>query len=183
MGQRTALILQHVNNYLTHDGGQRVETRVFYHNWGIGRVLPLQLVEILNSIVTASPYQDTFSKEAQPQGTDDITDQYDSDTLNLAGFDDPEAVGFIIKNASNNNGGLFVRVTESKEGTTTVEYAYMLGHENGGNYDRFCTFNEWKEKNGLPYIDRAFLEYYFHAVTYFGAIEKSGGERPKIFKN
>lgn len=184
MGQRVAIVFQHVNNYLKKEGDpEKVETRVFYHHWGIGRILPTLLVEILNGSMTGNPERDNFADDIRPNGCADITSQYGGKYFDLVGFDDPEAVGRIIKEADNNNGGLYVRVTENKEGKTIVEYAYMLGREEGGNYDRFCTFNEWKEKAGLPYTDRSFLEYYYHAITYFGAIEKASGERPKIFKS
>ena len=184
MAQRVAIVFQHVNNYLKKEWEpEKVETRVFYHPWGIGRVLPTLLVGILNGTITGHPERDNFADEITPNGCADITSQYGDKYFDLVGFDDPEAVGQIIKEADNNNGGLYIRVTESKEGETTVEYAYMLGREEGGNYDRFCTFNEWKDKAGLPYTDRSFLEYYHHAITYFGAVEKASGVRPKIFKS
>lgn len=182
MGQRVAIVLQHINKYPTKFGNpEQTETRVFYNSWGIGRILPSLFLSILNGMFAVTPRERKFAELIKPQGCADITGEFDPSIFELVGFDDPEAVGHIIEESCNNNGGLFVRITESKDCETTIEFAYMLGSDNDGNYDKFCTFNEWKEKNGKDYIDHGFIEYYYHAITYFGAIEKTS-DRPRILK-
>ena len=176
MGQRTAIVLQHVNQYPVKWGRKEEKTtRVFYHQWGIGRVLPSQLLSILNGTLSTSPTADYFSKYSCPTGCLDITTEYGRrKILDKVDFDSPEVVGEIISNADNNNGGIFIRVTETEERETIIEYAYMLGGETeGGNYKEFCTFEEWCNENyGKEYIDKKFLKIYKDTLKYFGAIEK-----------
>lgn len=179
MGQRTAIILQHVNKYAAKfDRNKKVSTRVFYNSWGIGRVLPSQLLVILNGTLSAGSYCEGFAKTMKPCGCRDITEDYEKeDRLKMNGLDfsNPEGVGDIINKADNNNGGIFIRITTGETGDTeSIEYAYMLGHENeGGKYKSFVTFEEWAKKNyGDEYIDEDFLNIYKSTIKYFGAVEK-----------
>lgn len=176
MGQRTAIILQHVNNYEAKYGKRSAkETRVFYHQWGIGRILPSQLISILNGTLSTSSYSSSFAMCIKPQGCLDITKEYDDlkGVLDSVSFDKPELVGEILKNASNNNGGLFVRVTTNEEGELeSIEYAYMLGHEEDGDYKHFCTEDEWMKKNGEKYITEDFKTIYDKTIAYFGAKQR-----------
>ena len=176
MGQRTAIVLQHINKYPVKWGRKEEKTtRVFYHQWGIGRVLPSQLLSILNGTLSTSPTADYFIKFIMPTGCMDITENYARQkALDKVDFDKPKVVGKIIAEASNNNGGIFVRITGTEDYKTIIEYAYMLGGENeGGNYKEFCTFEEWCNENyGKEYIDKKFLKIYKDTLKYFGAIEK-----------
>lgn len=172
MGQRTAIILQHVNNCKWAARNGKVNTRVFYHQWGIGRILPSQLVSILNGILSASSYDENLAQKLMPQGCLDITSEYEMDALNSLDFKKPQLVGDMIKNANNNNGGIFVRITTDEHGEIGgIEYAYMLGNEEGGKYKKFCTSKQWFEKVGGKYVDEDFLTYYNAIINYFGAKE------------
>lgn len=180
MGQRTAIILQHVNKYAAKWGNSKeVNTRVFYHQWGIGRVLPSQLLAILNGSLSASDTREDFAREIKPQGCIDITNDFTEEERNKMDsitFDTPEAAGDIIRQWDN-NGGLFVRIITSESGETLpVEYAYMLGAEEGGNYRRFCTGSEWMDKAGGRFADKDWRKIYDAVVNYHGAIERARGE-------
>ena len=98
MGQRTAIVLQHVNKYPVKWGRKEERTtRVFYHQWGIGRILPSQLLSILNGTLSTSPTEQRFAKFSKPTGCIDITDDYTNQKmLNMVDFDKPKVVGKII---------------------------------------------------------------------------------------
>ena len=167
MGQRTVIIVQH------HDKREnKKQTSVFYHQWGVGRILPSQLVSVLNGTLSASEWRPDYVKTLKPQGTLDITEEYKPTELEALDFGNAKAVGDIMKAADNNNGGLFVRVTTSMDEDTKIEYAYMLGSENGSTYKRFCTAEKWFEKNGGPYVDDNFKAYYNQVVNYFEAKDR-----------
>ena len=181
MGQRTAIILQHVNKYAAkYNKTNGVETRVFYHQWGIGRILPSHLLSILNGTLSASSYRESFAEDIKPQGCLDITGEYGKEerkVMDSITFDTPEKAGDIISKADNNNGGIFVRITTDEGGKMLpVEYAYMLGYEEGGEYDRFCTAGEWMDKAGFKYTDKKFRRLYDATLKYHGAIERANGE-------
>ena len=169
MGQRTCLIVQ------KHDKeSDKRQTRVFYCGWGIGRILPSQLIAILNGTLSTRPYSEDFIKSLKPQGTQDIAEHYTEEQLSDADFDKPILVGNIIEDADNNNGGLFVKITATGkmgEDIELIEYAYMLGHEEGGDYKQFCTAEDWFEKVGGEYIDDDFRAIYDATLRYFEAKE------------
>lgn len=171
MGQRTAIILQHVR---IENGNRDINTSVFYCQWGTGRIMPTQLLSICNGTILVSAYSEDFAKEVKPSNCIDITEEYTED-LNGLDFDKPEEVGRIIEggNKWNNNGGIFIRIT--REGcftTAKIEYAYMLGYEENGDYKRFCTDAEWMAKAGPEDRDSEFMDYYKRALKYFNAEEK-----------
>lgn len=167
MGQRTAIVLQHVNKW-----NETINTRVFYHQLGIGRILPAQFMSILHGTLSADAFGEHFVKNLLPQGCDDITSEYEQKDLNSASFESPEIVGKIIEDANNNNGGIFIRTTFGKECCIeSIEYAYMLGYEEGGDYKSFCTQEEWMEKNCSTCIDDEFKEMYYKTLAYYGAQE------------
>lgn len=171
MGQRTAIVLQHINKYPCKWGRQEErKTRIFYHQWGIGRVLPSQLLSILYGTLSTSPATSYFARYSVPTGCRDITDEYDGqEILNEVDFNNPKAVGEIIKRADNNNGGLFVRITETEDNKTVIEYAYMSAKD----YTTYCTFEQWCADNyGKEYIDKAFLKIYTSTLEYFNAKEQ-----------
>ncbi len=181
MGQRTAIILQHVNNWRFADKNEQKQTRVFYHQWGIGRILPSHLMAIVNGLLSVSYTDSDTVKKLQPQGTLDITDDcYDPVEQALfdeLDFDHPEYVGEIIQQADNNNGGAFVRITTDKDGNNLIEFAFMLGSEEGGDYKHFCTLWEWMDKvdPNKRCCDQVFRDLLFNTLTYHKAFDRSKG--------
>lgn len=182
MGQRTAIIVQHVNNYKYADKNERKQTRVFYHNWGIGRILPSHLMAIANGILSVSTYRMDVVEKLKPQGTVDITEQYDPVEQALfdeLDFDHPEYVGDILKLADNNNGGVFVRITTNEEGDNDlIEFAFMLGHEEDGDYKTFCTSIEWMNKVDPEkrHCNQDFIDLFLRTLLYHKAVDRSKGE-------
>ena len=185
MGQRTAIIVQHVNNH-NHPFAEieeRLQTRVFYHGWGIGRILPSHLVAVVNAIRSVGlPQQHDGVKQLKPQGTIDITDNYDPVTqalLDELDFDHPEYVGDILKGADNNNGGAFVRITTNEQGDTNkIEFAFMLGEEEEGDYKHFCTLWEWMDKVDPKkrHCDQDFRNMLYEFLLYHKCKDRSKGE-------
>ena len=180
MGQITAIIVQRKAENI-----EKNETRVFYCQWGIGKIMPSQLLSIFNGSLTVSWCAKDVVEKLKPQGTSDITEDVvcanQEDMLNRLDFNHPELFGEIIKNQSNDNGGIFIRFTTG--GTydieiSSVEYAYMLGKEENGDYKHFCTGEEWMEKVDPEhrYIDRKFKEMYKHTLAYYEAKDRSTGE-------
>lgn len=170
MGQRTVIIVQHDDKK-----ENKRQTRAFYHQWGIGRILPSQLVSVLNGTLSTSEWRPDYLQKLQPQGTMDITENYETEELNALDFDNPQAVGEAIKAADNNNGGLFVRITTSGQighAFDSIEYAYMCGGDTGDKYKGFCSTEEWFKKNGYEYIDDDFKAYYNQVVAYFEAKDR-----------
>ena len=149
MGQRTAIILQHVNYFKYANNDERKQTRVFYHGWGIGRILPSQLMAIANGMLSISTSNSDAIDELKPQGTQDITNNYDPVEQALfdeLDFNHPEYVGDILKRADNNNGGIFVRITTDVEGKDLLEYAFMLGYEEEATTSTFAPVGSgWKK--------------------------------------
>ena len=175
MGQRTAIILQHVNKYAAkYYKTQETNTRVFYHGWGIGRVLPSQLISILNGTLSESTRNHDFADSIKPQGCQDVTASLDKFNLNALSFDTPKAIGEVLCECGNNNGGIFVRITNDENGQSkAIEFAYMLGYEEGGDYMSFCSSGEWMEKTGCGCIDDEFRKIYDSTIQYFKAVERS----------
>lgn len=172
MGQRTAIIIQHVNKE-----AETTETRVFYNQWGIGRIMPSNLMAILNATIGCQCHnRENWLGELLPQGCIDITEEYDNEdreNFDSLDFSNPENVGEIVKSASNNNGAIFVRITtetQIKKYAKEIEYAYMLGREEGGDYKKFCTEKEWMSHFNR-YIDKDFIKLYKETIKYFGAKE------------
>lgn len=183
MGQRTAIIVQHVNNWRYADKNEQKQTRVFYHGWGIGRILPSHLVAVVNGIRSVSMTQSDAVKQLKPAGTHDITDEsYDPVEQALfdeLDFDHPEYVGDILKGADNNNGGVFVRITTNEQGDTNkIEFAFMLGDEEGGGYKTFCTMWEWMDKvdPDKRCCDQSFRDMIYNFLTYHKCEERTIGE-------
>lgn len=166
MGQRTTIIVQHVDD----ENGEKT-TSVFYNQWGIGRIMPSNFMSILNATIGCMFYRK--GKELIPQGCTDITEEYDNkirNTINSLDFSRPGKVGLIVELAGNNNGAIFVRITAKGSHVKSIEYAYMLGREEGGDYKKFCTEKEWMNKF-KNYIDDDFLKLYDDTTRYFGAKE------------
>lgn len=179
MGQRTAIIVQHMNKSNKKYGKDIMETRVFYSQWGIGRILPSQLVSILNGLVSVDVRWSSL-KNLKPQGCLDITDEYDKSDMALfceLNFDNPEDIGNVLELADNNNGGIFLRIVTDEEGKReSLEYAYMLGYEEGGDYKHFCSEETWFKKVGKGYIDDDFRNIYNSVIKYHNAVQRYRGE-------
>lgn len=180
MGQRTAIILQVRNKYMAkYDKNKEFSTRVFHCGWGIGRIMPSQLISILNGLLSITIDSADMAKWLKPQGCADFTDYFSEQmgVLNSINFDNPTLFGEILQSADNNNGGLFVRITvDENVCIEAIEYAYMLGYEEDGDYKNFCTSDEWFAKAGGEYLDNDFLEIYEKTLRYHNAVERKDGE-------
>lgn len=173
MGQRTNIILQ--VRYRDQKWNESfTETRIFHCQWGIGRILPKNVMSILHNMQSADIYRKGAAARLCPSGLWDATDEWEmkQDDLNALSFDNPKAVGAVMYTA-NNNGGIFLRLTETVdkekiERTTTVEYAFMLGYEEGGDYKKFVTKEKFLEKQGR-YIDDDFLKMLNMTFDYYEA--------------
>lgn len=170
MGQRTAIILQHKDNK-----EKKTNTKVFYCRWGIGRILPSQLLSILYATITEEICSD-YARKLCPSGAHDATGCFKQNELNELDFNDPSAIGDVLKDTSNNNGGIFIRLTTSFTHIDNFEYAYMLGCEEGGDYKEFCSESDWIKKTGRPYINKEFKTIYSKTLKYFGAKEYTKNE-------
>ena len=167
MGQRTAIILQHRN---IED--KTTNTKAFYCQWGIGRIMPSQLISILNGTLSVRCSRPDFIEALRPQGTRLCEQPINKgDLWNNLDFEEPQEIGNVIQSLDNNNGGIFLRITTDKYDIQKIEYAYMLGYAEGGKYKKFCTEEAWLEKAGEHYIDADFKAYYNAIIKYFGAKE------------
>ena len=175
MGQRTCIIVQKHEKTNT---GTNIETRVFYELWGTGRIMPSGLMGILLGTLGRYVAKSGFLQELRPCDTDDITDCYEMDELNALDFNAPEVIGEVIRNdGDNNNGGIFIRFTIGDYEMKSIEYAYMLGREEKGDYKSFCSEKEWMDKAGGPVVDHDFKTLYRQTISYCGAKE---WQSPKV---
>lgn len=174
MGQRTATILK-IDYECQNE--KKSSTAVFYHSWGIGRVLFAQLQTMLLGMIGAEPDLESSrtANDYKPVGTSDITKDYNPTELDGLDFAHPEKIGEVIQNADNNNGGLFLHVRyivdENYNETFVPTFAFMLGDEDGGDYKHFCTLEEFAEKVGERYVNEDFLRSVYATLDYFGAID------------
>lgn len=168
MGQRTAMVVQHHNEQTN-----TTNTRVFYCQWGNGRIMPSQFASLLNGTLSTSPYDKDYLERLKPQGVCDITQEFSDviGVLNSLTFDMVESFGQILKHADNNNGGIFVRITTDNYYVKDITYAYMLGYEEGGDYREFCKEATWLRKAGGKFVDKGFKAYYKAITKYFCARE------------
>lgn len=172
MGQRTNIILQVRFNDKAWNKTTN-ETRVFYCQWGIGRILPKNVMSILHNVQSADILVEGAAKRLCPSGLSDTTDEWElkQDDLNALGFDNPKAVGEVMQ-MGNNNGGIFLRISQELDEEfhrhTTVEYAFMLGYEEGGKYKKFCTKEQFLKKQD-QYIDDNFLKMLNITLDYYEA--------------
>ena len=167
MGQRTAIVLK----YKSKNGENH--TRVFYHQWGIGRITPCHIMSIMYATMSANSYSKDFPSCLKPAGMYDNTECFEGEEKELlekASFETPEIVGNIIKNIDNNNGGAYLEITEGSEiGELHFRYAFMLGYEEGGDYKSFVTAKEWMKKTGETFVDEDFLKLFDDTMNYFDA--------------
>lgn len=173
MGQRTTIILQHIIRKEGELSSDAVDTRVFYEQWGIGRITPTELMTIVQSTITGRPGRYGYAELSKPVGMYDNTPDYDTTRLNSLDFTRPEDVGRVMLEEGNNNGGVFVRIVNDRYGhVESIEYAYMKGSEEGGDYTQWCTEDEWM-KAFDRYCDFNFYKMYRQVMGYFGAKEYS----------
>ena len=173
MGQRTNIILQvRYRDERWKEGF--VETRIFHCQWGIGRILPKNVMSILHNMQSADLYRKGAAARLCPGGLWDATDEWEmkQDELNALTFEEPAKVGKVME-AANNNGGIFLRLTETEdkerlEHTTTVEYAFMLGYEEDGDYKSFVSKDEFLEHQA-SYIDADFRQMLDMTLDYYEA--------------
>lgn len=148
-------------------------TRVFYCQWGIGRIMPSQFASLLNGTLSTSPYNDDYLERLKPQGVCDITQKFSEviGALNSLTFENAESFGQVLKYVDNNNGGIFVQITTDNYKVKGITYAYMLEYEEGGDYREFCKEATWFRKAGGRFIDKGFKAYYKAITKYFCARE------------
>lgn len=140
MGQRTAIIVQ-----LVSEQQKRHETRVYHDSWGYGRITPANAMGVMLGTIGLSISCSDFLDCLVPMGVTDVTGQFAEQmgVLNSISFERPELAGEIMQAAGNNNGGVLIRITEVEHWRKKIEYAFMLGYEEGGDYKRWCSFGEW----------------------------------------
>ena len=183
MGQRTAIVLKvdYKNEYTT--GEKQTSTAVFYHQWGIGRILLSQVAMILNGIVSTHMDWKDAAHRLKPAGTDDVFDEEsekEKKMLSAVSFDDPESVGKVLRYNDNNNGGCFIHIeyiyTKKHEEQIDVKYAFMLGREEDGDYKSFCSKQTFVEKVGMGYVDEKFLKILDSTLEYWEAKDMGAKE-------
>jgi len=168
MGQRTTIIVQ-----LKSEHQKRVETRVYHDQWGYGRIAPAKAMGVMLGTVGLSIGCSDFMDCVVPMGVSDVTKEFAEQmgVLNSIGFDRPELAGEIMQAAGNNNGGVLIRISEVEHWQKHIEYAFMLGHEEGGDYRRWCSFEQWCM--AFPECCEASFRPVWYAVTgYLGAEDK-----------
>lgn len=166
MGQRTCIIVQ---KHETTEQGTKITTKAFHEQWGLGRITPREMMTIILSTAGHSAANDDFLDVTMPGTATDGTGFFEKERLNSLDFSNPAAIGEIMQELGNNNGGIFVRFTTDRFDVERIEYAYMLGYEEDGDYKSFCSEDEWMGK--FRYVDERFKELYRHTLDYFGAKE------------
>ncbi len=170
MGQRTAIIVQKHDK--TRKNKTEISTRVFHDQWGIGRIMPSELMGILLGMIGRDVSRPGFIEELKPCGARDVTECYEMEELNMLDFSTPDIIGEVISDDGyNNNGGIFIRFTIEDYEMKSIEYAYMLGREEKGDYKSFCSEKEWMNNAGGPPVDNDFKALYRRVVCYCGAKE------------
>lgn len=167
MGQRTAIIVQ--KHEKTRNGETKISTRVFYEQWGIGRIMPMELMTILNLTIGNSVCSEYYLELLKPACMYDKTESFNDKKLNSLGFDTPADIGDVFSILHNNNGGIFVRFYIDEYDLKGIEYAYMLGSEEGDDYASLCTEEEWMQKAGGACLTDEFKALYRHTIDYFNA--------------
>lgn len=188
MGQRTQIILQRVNKQ-----GEK-STQVYFMQWGIGRMMFLHLISLAQADFFRKSWGESadFFKAMQLNHLEDtelldLNEHYGGEDLTKirelldnCDFDNPkEGAGVVFgKEFANNNGGVFVRATEYeneiKMSKTRLEYAFMLGYEEGGEYDRWCSADEYAASN--RHCDEQFMAGFHGLMNHFGAIDKGAAK-------
>lgn len=160
MGQRTAIIVK--NNDTRYD--RKPTVSVFYNSWGIGRACIANVMGVALGTFNIIHHAESM----HPANTYDVTADIDPVMLDKVGFDNPRAVGEVLKECDNNNGGCYVQIDIDKDGDRIVKYAFMLGMEEGGKYDKFCSFKKYADKVGC---DKDFLPVFSSVMCYMGAVD------------
>lgn len=167
MGQRTAIIVKYDNECFDD---HKVE--VYYNQWGIGRACLANVMGLLYGTFNSIGYK----MNLRPANTLDVTEDIKEEALKAVSFDEPKAVGEVMKWCSNNNGGCFIHINDTGsllKGTfrREIKYAFMLGYEEGGKYNKFCTLSQFVKKVGGKHTDKEFMQLFNATMQYFGAVD------------
>lgn len=174
MGQRTTIILKYEHKDAKYPHRSFTEVKVYYHQWGIGRGVPSQMMAILNNHICNRIYDKEGLKYLQPQGTLDETPDLLQDReyaawLEQVGFDKPEIIGQIMLACGNNNGGVYMHIVrtwdEERDESFDIKYAFMIGDDR----EHFCTKEKWIEEEGMGYVDKKFRKLFEDTLKYWGA--------------
>ena len=177
MGQRTAIVLIYERDVCSL-GLSFCTTRVFYNQWGIGRVMPASVMQILNGLACDLPGTARRVEGLCPTWSIDDTDNkcYSQNPIILerVGFDSPESFGTILRDfESNNNGGVLIHVKvkydENFKVDVSIRYAFMLGYEEGGDYKSFCSKETYLEEVGGRFVDEKFRKMFDATLAYWDA--------------
>ena len=176
MGQRTAIVLICEREDWRHDHSFYT-TRVFYNQWGIGRVTPASMMQILNGLVCSLPRSSKDVEDLCPTGSIDDTNlgcYWQNSIFGHVGFDSPEDFGTILRDyENNNNGGVLIHVKEKYDEKlntdVSIRYAFMLGYEEDGDYKSFCSKDTYLEKVGGRFVDEKFRNMFDATLAYWGA--------------
>lgn len=177
MGQRTTIILKYEHKDAKYPEQNFTAVKVYYHQWGIGRGVPTQIMAILNNHICNSIYDEGGLKYLQPQGTYDMTPELLKDKeceplLQQVGFDHPEIIGQVMGRCGNNNGGAYIHIVrrwdkKDRDETFNIKYAFMVGK----NRKHFCTKRKWLKEEGGEYVDEDFRKLFDDTLKYWGAKE------------
>ena len=178
MGQRTTTILKYefMDEHRPSDNFTAV--KVYYHQWGIGRGVPAQMMGILNNQICNSIWEEEGLKYLQPAGTDDETPDLLQQKeyavlLDEVGFERPDIIGKIMLACGNNNGGVYMhlvrKMNEKLDTTYDIKYAFLTGDsvEKG----KFVTKEEWLKVEGFEYVDKKFRQLFEDTMDYWGAVD------------
>lgn len=161
MAQRANIILN-----LENSNGNKV-TRIYYTAWGIGKVMPMAIMEFISNLSNASNVRATELKlnTFNSAFIEDISLAFDEDgKYDDINFDDcktPQGVKHLIEKYSDNNNGAIVLNVIEKKANYDYEYdfeiGFLIGHEdedyifndkeyNVGNpkaFEEWVTYEEW----------------------------------------
>ena len=166
MGQRTQMLIQTVNNK-----GEK-KNRLYHFQWGFGRTMFLQLMDLYLSDYFKDCFQKDYSVFDVTKLTKhayDITNEVDiPEDLDINNI---EQVKSIFEHCDNNNGGMVIQVTEDKVDYHGFHYliGLVLGYEGCWDYDkeieiekpfsRFVSWKEFFEKEGGEFCEnKGFLQ-------------------------
>ena len=155
MGQRTQMLIQTVNN----KGKQK--NRLYHFQWGFGRTMFLQLMDLYLSDYFKDCFQRDYSVFDVTKLTKhayDITDEVDiPEDLDIT---DIEQIKKVFKQCDNNNGGMVIQVNENVSSYSAFNYkvGLLLGREETYDYEndksieepfsRYVTYQEYFDKAG-----------------------------------
>ena len=157
MGQRTQMLIQTVNNK------SEKRNRIYHFQWGFGRTMFLQLMDLFLSDYFKDVFKKNYSVFDVTRLTKkayDITDEVEiPENLDVT---DIEQIKSVFKQCDNNNGGMVIQVLESD--TDYEGFGYKVGLILGPK-------ETWDYENETE-IEKPFSRY----VSYQEYFEKAGGK-------